>query len=148
MVYLLLAIRPRQADLQRLIYLDYATVYSADLGGPPSLHTPVPLRGAEYLSRRDLIEAGLYLMATKTLVDVTAGQDGILYCAGENAAALIGMLGGSYVTMLWKRCQWVAKTLNRLSDEDLAKQFGHHGLYWGAQLVSHNDLTRKYGAWP
>ena len=148
MVYLLLALRPRSVDLQRLVYLDYAAIYSEDLGGPPSLHTPVPLRGAEYLSRRDLIESGLYLMATKGLIDVSAGQHGIQYCAGENAAPLIGMLSGSYASTLWERCQWVARNLGSLPDKDLADNFGNHGLYWGAQLVPQDGVSKDNEALP
>ena len=39
--YLLMSMYPRKADLQKLVYLDYATIYSADFQGPSSLHTPV-----------------------------------------------------------------------------------------------------------
>lgn len=45
MVYLLNSLHPAGADLQKLVLLDYAIVYSNDLGGPPSLHTPVPYSG-------------------------------------------------------------------------------------------------------
>lgn len=34
MVYLLFALRPNGADLQKLVLLDYAIVYSHDVGGP------------------------------------------------------------------------------------------------------------------
>src|SRR5688500_11725833 len=81
MVYLLCALRPLTADLQKLVLLDYAIVYSSDIGGPPSLHTPVPYRGGELLSRRDLIEQGLYLMSTRGLVDATVDESGIEYRA-------------------------------------------------------------------
>lgn len=139
MVFILLALYPRKADLQRLVYLDYAAIYSEDLGGPPSLHTPVPLRGAEYLSRRELIEAGLYLMASKGLVDVGANDQGIWYCAGENAASLISLIGGSYGKELQERCKWVAQEMAELGDDGLKDAFGHRSLYWGAQLISSNE---------
>lgn len=84
MVYLLMALYPRKSDLQSLVYFDYAAIYSADLGGPESLHTPVPMRGGEYVCRRSIIEEGLYLMATHSLVDVEAGSEGIHYRLGEN----------------------------------------------------------------
>ena len=77
MVYLLMALYPRKVDLQRLVYFDYAAIYSADLDGPASLHTPVPLRGGEYTSRREVIEEGLYLMAQRSFVDVEASLSGI-----------------------------------------------------------------------
>lgn len=84
MVFLLNALHPRKADLQTLMYLDYAVIYTGDLNGPPSLHTPVPLRGAEYISRREIIEQGLYLMAFRAFVDAMATQEGIKYGIGES----------------------------------------------------------------
>lgn len=74
MVYLLQALLPYGADLQKLVLLDYAVVYSADLNGPSSLHTPIPFRGSELMSRRELIEQGLYLMSTRGLVTATWGK--------------------------------------------------------------------------
>jgi hypothetical protein len=136
MAFLLLSLYPRRADLQRLIYMDYASIYSADLGGPPSLHTPIPLRGTEYTSRRAIIEEGLYLMAMKSVVDVFAESDGIRYAAGEQAAALTGLMGGSYVNALRNRCDWVAREFGDISDAALARRFSEDGLRWGTELIS------------
>lgn len=138
MVYLLLALHPRKADLQRLVYLDYATIYSADLGGPESLHTPVPLRGGEYTSRREVIEEGLYLMATRSFVDVTATESGILYGIGENGPSLTGLMGGVYSKALADRCRWVTGKFGAKSDGELDQVFGAHGVLWGAQFVAAN----------
>ncbi|RKG62462.1 threonine transporter RhtB [Corallococcus sp. AB011P] len=145
MVFLLLAAYPRKLDLQRLVYLDYAAIYSEDIGGAPSLHTPVPLRGAEYLSRRELIELGLYLMSTRGFVDVSATEDGIYYSAGENASSLVGLLGGSYSTRLQERCRWVAEKFVDFDGDALSSAFDQRGLYWGAQLVPFGDEQRGTG---
>jgi hypothetical protein len=136
MVYLLMAIYPRKADLQRLIYFDYAAIYSADLDGPESLHTPVPLRGGEYTSRREVIEEGLYLMAQRSFVDVEASPNGISFQLGENGPALVGLIGNEYSRELYKRCQWVASVLGDKNDKDLEKIFGVCGTLWGAEFVS------------
>jgi hypothetical protein len=135
--FLLLALFPKRADLQRLVFLDYAVIYSGDLNGPTSLHTPVPLRGTEFASRRGIIEDGLYLMATKGIVDVTADASGLLYSAGEQAAAVLGLLHGEYVRDLILRCEWVAATFGDLTDGDLAKIFQQEGLLWGTELLAH-----------
>lgn len=132
MVYLLMALYPRKVDLQRLVYFDYAAIYSADLDGPESLHTPVPLRGGEYTSRRTMIEEGLYIMAQRSFVDVEAGRDGISFQLGENGPALVGLIGGEYSRELYKRCQWVASALGDKNDEDI---FGSRGFLWGAEFV-------------
>ena len=54
----LVASYPKTHDLGRLVQYDYLTVHSADAGGPPSLHPPLPLRSGELLVRRGLIEEG------------------------------------------------------------------------------------------
>jgi hypothetical protein len=135
MVFLLLALHPRKADLQTLVYMDYAAIYSADLGGPSSLHTPVPLRSGEYLSRRDVIEQGLYLMSTRGLVSIEGDACGICYSAGEGAAALVGLIGGEYGTVLAERCRWVADTIGSRSADELEAMFVQRGLRWGAHFV-------------
>jgi hypothetical protein len=136
MVYLLRALYPRKVDLQRLIYFDYAAIYSADLGGPECLHTPVPLRGGEYASRREVIEEGLYLMACRSFVDVEAGTTGITYRLGENGPSLIGLIGGYYSKELARRCEWVADALGDKTDEELEYLFGAQGVLWGAEFVA------------
>lgn len=136
MVYLLMALYPRKVDLQRLVYFDYAAIYSADLDGPESLHTPVPLRGGEYTSRREVIEEGLYLMAQRSFVDVEASPSGISYQLGQNGPALVGLIGGEYSRDLYNRCQWVASVLGDEDDKALERLFGVRGSLWGAEFVS------------
>jgi hypothetical protein len=134
MVYLLTGLRPRGADLQKLVLLDYAIVYSGDFDGPPSLHTPGPLRGGELLGRRSLIEQGLYLMSTRGLVDAKVDETGIVYCTGEMALALVGSLCSPYFQMLSERCRWAAHTFGEEDSLQLTKQFSDAGHRWGAEL--------------
>ena len=134
MVYLLNSLQPAGADLQKLVLLDYAIVYSDDLGGPPSLHTPVPYRGSEYLSRRDLIAQGLYLMSTRGLVAVAMDETGITYFAGDNARTMVGALTSPYLRELEGRCQWAAATFTPLSSRDMTERFAQQGHLWGAEF--------------
>lgn len=140
MVYLLQALFPRGADLQKLVLLDYAVVYSADLNGPASLHTPVPYRGGELMSRRELIEQGLHLMSTRALVNASWGEEGITYFAGENSRALTGTLGSPYLRKLDARCVWVANNFGDMSSLALTEKFSASGHLWGAEVE-----TQTYG---
>lgn len=135
MIYILMSVYPRALDLQQLLFLDYAAIYSGDLGGPESLHTPVPLRGSEYTTRRAVIEQGLYIMSTRGFIDVAFGDSGIEYQAGENASAMLGIIGGSYSLKLKERCNWVATQLANLSAVELQKLFTREGHRWGAEFV-------------
>jgi len=134
MVYLLSAIRPKGADLQKLVLLDYAIIYSSDLSGPTSLHTPVPYRGGELLTRRELIEQGIYLMTTKGLIDVKIDHTGLIYIAGPAALTMVGSLTSKYFLDLEKRCYWAAFAFSNIDTPELTNNFAEQGHLWGAEL--------------
>jgi hypothetical protein len=142
MVYLLTGLTPRGADLQKLVLLDYAIVYSGDLNGPKSLHTPVPYRGSELLSRRELIEQGLYLMSTKGLVDALMDDSGITYVAGPAAFTMVGSLTSQYFLELETRCKWAASRFGGADSKELMVEFARQGHLWGAELES--TMTKGY----
>lgn len=136
MVYLLNALGDKGADLQKLVLLDYAIVYSADLNGPPSLHTPLPFRGGELLSRRELIEQGLYLMSTRGLVSAEYRAEGINYVAGDLARSMVHALTSPYMRDLEARCEWVSSAFGSSDSAFLMTQFAANGHLWGAELES------------
>ncbi len=134
MVFLLYAMRPRSADLQKLVLLDYALVYSADLGGPDSLHTPVPQRGSEIYTRRSRIQDGLYLMSCKGLVNARFEADGVAYYAGEKCRLMVAGLTTPYGRLLEDRATWVAQGFGQWQTEALTKHFEKEGRRWGAEV--------------
>lgn len=144
MVYLLNSLQPAGADLQKLVLLDYAIVYSEDLGGPPSLHTPVPYRGSEYLSRRDIIAQGLYLMSTRGLVAVNMDETGITYFAGETARTMVSALTSSYLRELESRCRWAAASFATLSSRDMTQRFALQGHLWGAEFEGYSARGHQW----
>lgn len=144
MVYMLNALQPTGADLQKLVLLDYAVVYSDDLGGPPSLHTPVPYRGGEYLSRRDLIAQGLYLMSTRGLVAASMDNTGITYFAGDTARTMVGALASPYLRELEGRCQWAAEMFTVLSSREMTERFAQQGHLWGAEFEGANARGHEW----
>jgi hypothetical protein len=144
MVYLLNALQPTGADLQKLVLLDYAVVYSDDLGGPPSLHTPVPYRGGEYLSRRDLIAQGLYLMSTRGLVAASMDNTGITYFAGDTARTMVGALTSPYLRELEGRCRWAAKMFAALNSREMTERFAQQGHLWGAEFEGANARGHQW----
>lgn len=144
MVYLLTELRPHGADLQKLVLLDYAIVYSGDLDGPESLHTPVPYRGTELLSRRELIEQGLYLMSTRGLVDAKTDETGITYFGGDSARTLVGSLTSRYFLSLEERCRWAATTFQAADSATLMRDFAERGHLWGAELEATMTRGRQW----
>jgi len=110
---------PKAHDLGRLVQYDYLTVHSADADGPPSLHPPLPLRSGELLVRRSLIELGLRLMMSRSLIRRELNNNGLLYAAEEEASAFLDNMKSVYIFELRKRAKWVAATFDELSASEL-----------------------------
>lgn len=125
---------PRALDLSSLVSLDYLVVHSGDVGGPASLHAPVPLRSGEILVRRNLVERGLMLMLSRRLLERQLNSHGVFYCASDISSPFVENLSAPYSRDLRSRAQWAVreflntppdilrKNLNRLF-EGLAPQF-------------------------
>jgi len=109
---------PLAFDLQRLVAFDYLLVHTADIGGPESLHPPVPLQSAALLIRRKIVENGLLLMMTRDLVRREAQPSGFLYHAGESAALFLDSLQAEYLVALKGRASWLVNALGKRSDTE------------------------------
>jgi hypothetical protein len=117
-VTILVAAHPGSFDLQRLIAFDHLLVHTGDIGGPASLHPPVPLRSAELLVRRKLIERALLLMMSRDLVRREVDSQGIRYTAGENAVPFLAAIQSDYIKALQERARWLAAQLGTLPDTE------------------------------
>jgi len=115
----LIASYPKAHDLGRLVQYDYLMVHSADADGPPSLHPPLPLRSAELLVRRGLIESGLRLMMSRSLARRELRVQGFLYSAHDSAASFLDNVKSPYIVALRDRAKWVATTFDALSADEL-----------------------------
>lgn len=114
-VVILESIRPQAVDLTEMVLLDCVVVHTADLGGPPSLHAPLPARRGELLVRRRLVEAGLDLMARCHLVDRADTVGGLAWRASDEAAAYVDLLQSPYSTGLKDRAGWIAVQVSEKS---------------------------------
>lgn len=120
---LLVETYPSALDLQRLIYLDYLLVHSADADGPTSLHPPTPQRDGELSVRRGLIEQGLHLLLVRGLIERCATKDGFEYRALDPAGGVIASLQAPYSQELRERATWAVERFVGTSTERLAAYF-------------------------
>lgn len=125
---------PEHLDLQRLVELDYLVVHSADIGGPESLHAPLPLRAGELLVRRELIERGLALMMSKGLIVRQVSPDGLEYAAGEAASAYLASLSAPYTLSLRERAAWLIENFQGFSTEELRGLIRRFFSHWSSEF--------------
>jgi hypothetical protein len=112
---------PAHLDVTRLVLLDHGLLHSADLGGPESLHPPLPGRVAELGIKRNAIEQGLQVMLRAGLVQMTTNADGIQFVASDSANSFIDVLDSSYAVSLHDRARWVLNRFADLSEETLRR---------------------------
>lgn len=118
-VNILLHSYPAKYDLQRLVIFDHYVVHTDDIGGPESLHARIPMRSAEILVRRNLIEKGLLIMMSRNLIERITDDRGVSYQAGEMSQPFLNSLETPYLKALSERAAWVVKNFGEFDDDQL-----------------------------
>jgi len=130
------AMSGRTCDLTLLTWLDYLVVHTGDVGGPASLHPPLPYRTGELLVRRPAIERGLVMLRRLRLVDLVTDADGMGYYATEDAYSLIRMMRSTYAGALRSRAAWLAEFHAGMSREELEQLMSEKLGAWSTEFSS------------
>jgi len=110
---------PSSLGLNQLVLLDHGLLHSDDLGGPPSLHPPVPIRSSELGVKRHQLTLGLEVLTRVGLAEMSAVAGGIQFTAADGAHPFLSLLETSYARGLAERASWVVGRFGGLSDADL-----------------------------
>jgi hypothetical protein len=132
---------PTTFSLQRLVVMDYLLIHSDDVdGGPPGLHPRTPHRGGEILARRGVLQAGLMLFQSRSLVEPVFDPSGLFYRATDGSAAFLDVLDSPYVAALRERAEWVVDRFSDQSDEALTNFVDEGVGRWGAEFTQESVL--------
>lgn len=132
---LLIEAHPSPMELQKLVFLDFLAVHSADVGGPESLHPPTPHRAAELVLRRDLLEKGALLLMSRGLIDRFYDATGFLYLATEDAGPFMSALESNYTLELRSRARWVVSEFGDQMTDELTSFFSVNLDRWGGEFA-------------
>ncbi|WP_375415062.1 ABC-three component system middle component 2 [uncultured Bradyrhizobium sp.] len=142
-VALLGAAYPIAFDLQRLTALDYLLVRTKTIqGGPESLHPPTPLRSPDAEVRRGIVQKGLKLMMSRDLVEREAQETGLMYIAGENAAAFLDALQSPYLLKVKDRARWLIEHFSGYSDAEFNELIRRYLEDW---IIEFQEFERSIG---
>lgn len=129
---------PTHLDLNRLVLLDHGLLHSADLGGPESLHPPLPIRAGELGVKRRTIEGGLEVLIRAGLAQMDVGEDGIQYRASEDAEGFVGLLAAPYAEALHNRASWVLDRFGSLEEAALRQEMRDVTAHWSEEFERRN----------
>lgn len=126
-----------ECELQRLIHYDYLLVHSGDVpNGLPSIHPGHPFRVGELHVRRQLIERGLSMMLSKSIIECSMSPQGIFYRAGDWSLAFLESLHSAYTKQLVTTAKWINHQFASFSDEQLSALLNSESQQWGAEFSS------------
>ncbi|UFQ02892.1 hypothetical protein KJY40_08425 [Pseudomonas fitomaticsae] len=113
-IVLLLAGLTRTLDLDELIFLDYASIYSGDFQGGPSLHPMMVNRLTELVRRREIFPGAIKLFTSKGLMNSQIDEQGFRYAVTDEGRAFATKLTTDYHADFRRRVSWVEENIDYL----------------------------------
>ncbi len=142
-VALLVAAYPAAYDIQQLTIFDYLLVRTSELDGPESLHPPSPIQSPVATVRRKLVQDGINLMISRSLICREPSLAGIMFVAGDAAAPFLESMASPYLARLKERADWVAGYFQDRPQETINETVQEIFDKWVAEF---QDLERSWGA--
>jgi len=126
----------KRIDMDRIMYIDYLSLNTADIGGPESLHAPIPNRGVQVYAKKDLIRKGLTILLSKELIDVYPGSQGFEYSINGSGIKFLEHFHTEYFLQLVENTKWVTNAFNDSSNVKLKNFIDTNIQNWGGELFS------------
>lgn len=143
-IVMLAELFPVAVDLQRLVFYDYLLLHSGDVpGGPSSLHPATPYRAQEYAVRREILQQGLLLMASRNLVEIAVPKSGIEYVGTESLIPFLDRMTSEYTKELVSRASWVSLRFSTTPDDQLTAFFKENIGRWGSEFLFMRDFSEE-----
>ena len=114
-IVLLLTGLSRELDLDELIFFDYASIYSGDFEGGPSLHPVLLNRLAELVRRREIFPGAIKLFIAKGLMTSRVDEHGVRYSITDAGRAFATKLTTEYHADFKLRVLWVERNIDYLA---------------------------------
>ena len=118
---ILSSMQGKMFDIDELVLLDYALLYSSEFNGPENLHPPVPNHLAEIVQRRELLPDSLLFFLKKGLIDVHYGENGKYFSANENTCSFVSCLSSEYFIKIWKRLSWLSEHSEKIKNKKISE---------------------------
>ncbi|QEE49112.1 hypothetical protein FUA48_05810 [Flavobacterium alkalisoli] len=122
-------------DLERLVYYDYLILNTGDFTDLPSIHTPLPFRGAQVFVKREFIKEGLKILISKQLIELKFEEQGIRYYKTHLTNPFLQFINCDYYFKLKERIELVSNYFKNYTDEQLTNYINENLEKWGGEFV-------------
>ena len=135
LLILLSGFYPDSMDVEQLNYYDYFSLHTSDIGGPKSLHPPIPNRFGELSIKRELIQRSLDFLIIKGLVEQKYTEKGIEYSANETTMPFITLLSEEYTLKYSEKVKWVFKNFENIEFNKIKEMVRDNSCKWGSEIL-------------
>jgi hypothetical protein len=122
-------------ELEKLMYFEYLSLNTFDIGGPRSLHAPIPNRGVQVYSRKSLVQKGITILLAKELIHVNQTKNGFYYSINKVGARFLELMDSQYFIELSERVDWVLKRFNNLTTFQIKEFIDRNIESWGGEFI-------------
>jgi len=122
-------------DLEQLMYFDYLSLNTNDVGGPASLSAPIPNRGVQVYARKDLLQKGLTILLSKELIEFVGNERGFNYSISSAGKKVLELFSTKYFQELDNRTAWVSEKFGKMSVSELRLYMGENISHWGGEFL-------------
>ena len=140
---LLKIIEKEYLSIDELMIYDYLTLNSYDVGGPASLHAPVPNRGVQVFSKKNLIKESISFLLSKELVVINNNENGIFYAINNNGMLLLEYFESDYYKKLLFKIRWVNSEFGMTSRKELDQFVKSNISEWGAEFMAQDNFNNR-----
>lgn len=123
-------------DTERLMFFDYLCLNTADVGGPASIHPPIPNRGVQIFGRKELIKKALVLLLSKELIELTANESGFNYIINQSGKKFLDFFQTEYFNELKERISWTQNYFREMSNSQMREFIDINLEKWGGEFLS------------
>lgn len=129
-------------DAEKIMYLDYLCLNTSDLGGPESINAPIPNRGIQVYSKKDLIQKGLLVLISKELISLRSTSQGFMYVINEAGKTFLSLFTTKYYADLVARAEWVWGNWGQMTNQEIGNYIDRNIQKWGGEFLTSesNDL--------
>ncbi|CAL2087962.1 ABC-three component system middle component 2 [Tenacibaculum sp. 190524A02b] len=133
----------KRSSIYKLMVLDHISLNTYDVGGPASLHAPIPNRGVQIYSRKEILNESIKLLISKDLISLVPSINGLLYEIANNGINYLSYFESKYFNQLKDKVEWTTKKFGNFTDEDLKTYVNQNLSKWGEEFMTDGNQANQ-----
>jgi hypothetical protein len=125
----------KSLDIEQLMYLDYLSQNTNDVGGPESLSAPIPNRGVQVYARKELLHKGIVVLLSKELINFENNQTGFSYSINEAGEKFLELFHTKYYHDLAERSAWLTEKFGDMNLMEMRAFMNDNISNWGGEFI-------------